>query len=34
MVPSPRRYGVDADTPYLQRRTELILARMPSASVP
>jgi monofunctional biosynthetic peptidoglycan transglycosylase len=34
MVPSPRRYGPGADTPYLQRRAEIILARMGSAAVP
>ena len=34
MVPSPRRYGPGADTAYLQKRTELILARMNSARVP
>jgi monofunctional biosynthetic peptidoglycan transglycosylase len=34
MVPSPRRYGPGSDTAYLQRRTEVILARMNSAQVP
>jgi monofunctional biosynthetic peptidoglycan transglycosylase len=34
MVPSPRRYGPGQNTAYLQRRTEVILARMLSASVP
>lgn len=34
MVPSPRRYGPGRDTPYLQRRTEIILSRMSSARVP
>jgi monofunctional biosynthetic peptidoglycan transglycosylase len=34
MMPSPRRYGPGADTAYLQRRTEVILARMGSAHVP
>lgn len=34
MVPSPRRYGPGRVTPYLQRRTEVILARMPSAALP
>ena len=34
MVPSPRRYGRGAETPYLQRRIEIILARMNSAAVP
>jgi monofunctional biosynthetic peptidoglycan transglycosylase len=34
MVPSPRRYGPGHHTAYLQRRTEIILARMPAARVP
>ena len=35
MVPSPRRYGAgDPDTPYLQRRSALILSRMSDAEVP
>src|SRR5262245_57237575 len=34
MVPSPRRYGPGAETTYLQRRTEIILARMGAARVP
>jgi len=34
MVPSPRRYGPGRETAYLQRRTEVILARMNSAQVP
>jgi monofunctional biosynthetic peptidoglycan transglycosylase len=34
MVPSPRRYGRGSETPYLQRRTEIILSRMNSAAVP
>ena len=34
MVPSPRRYGADADTPYLQQRTGLILDRMSGAAIP
>ncbi len=35
MVPSPRRYGAgDPDTPYLQKRTALILLRMNDAEVP
>jgi len=34
MLPSPRRYGPGANTPYLQRRTSTILARMPSAAPP
>ncbi|HUO43704.1 MAG TPA: monofunctional biosynthetic peptidoglycan transglycosylase [Burkholderiales bacterium] len=35
MVPNPRRYGAgDPDTPYLQKRTVLILSRMNDAEVP
>ncbi len=34
MVPSPRRYGPGSNTAYLQRRTQVILARMNSAQVP
>lgn len=34
MVPSPRRYIPGRNTPYLQRRTEIILGRMPAARVP
>lgn len=34
MVPSPRKYSRGSDTPYLQKRTDLILARMPSADIP
>ncbi len=34
MVPSPRRYKPGGDTPYLQRRTEIILSRMNAAAVP
>lgn len=34
MVPSPRRYGPGANTPYLQRRTTTILARMAGAQAP
>ncbi len=34
MVPSPRRYSPGRETAYLLRRTEIILARMPSAAVP
>ena len=34
MVPSPRRYGPGQTTAYLQRRTEIILGRMPAARVP
>jgi monofunctional glycosyltransferase len=34
MVPSPRRYTPGRNTPYLQRRTETLLARMPGARIP
>jgi monofunctional glycosyltransferase len=34
MVPSPRRYGRGTETPYVQRRKEIILSRMNSAAVP
>jgi monofunctional biosynthetic peptidoglycan transglycosylase len=34
MVPSPRRYKPGTETPYLRKRTEIILLRMNSASVP
>jgi monofunctional glycosyltransferase len=34
MVPSPRRYGRGSETPYLQKRKEIILSRMSSAAVP
>ena len=34
MIPSPRRYGPGAETPYLAQRTEVILARMGAAQVP
>ena len=34
MVPSPRRYSAGRETPYLAKRTEIILARMGSAQVP
>jgi monofunctional biosynthetic peptidoglycan transglycosylase len=34
MVPSPRRYSTGSETPYLQRRTEIILSRMNAAAVP
>ena len=34
MVPSPRRYGPGYETAYLQRRTDIILSRMPAAPVP
>ena len=34
MLPSPRRYGPGANTPYLQRRAGVILGRMSGAAVP
>jgi monofunctional biosynthetic peptidoglycan transglycosylase len=34
MVPNPRYYDRHRNTPWLQRKTEMILARMPSAEVP
>ena len=34
MVPNPRRYGPGAETRYLHKRTEIILARMNAATVP
>jgi monofunctional biosynthetic peptidoglycan transglycosylase len=34
MVPSPRRYKPGSETPYLQKRTEIILSRMSAAAVP
>jgi monofunctional biosynthetic peptidoglycan transglycosylase len=34
MVPRPRFYDRNRDTPWLNRKTQLILARMPSAEVP
>ncbi len=34
VVPSPRRYGPDSNTTYLQRRTHTILARMNGAQLP
>jgi len=34
MVPSPRRYGPGQTTAYLQKRTDIILGRMPAARVP
>ena len=34
MVPSPRRYGAGANTPYLQRRTQILLGRMNAVTVP
>jgi monofunctional biosynthetic peptidoglycan transglycosylase len=34
MVPSPRRYSAGQTTPYLQRRTAILLARMNAVRVP
>ncbi len=34
MVPSPRRYSAGSETPYLQKRKEIILSRMNAAPVP
>lgn len=34
MVPSPRRYSAGAETPYLQKRKEIILSRMGAAQLP
>jgi monofunctional biosynthetic peptidoglycan transglycosylase len=34
MVPSPRRYRPGVDTPYLQKRTEIILSRMGAVALP
>jgi monofunctional biosynthetic peptidoglycan transglycosylase len=34
MVPSPRRYQAGRETPYLRKRTEIILSRMNEATVP
>lgn len=34
MVPSPRRYSPGGETPYLAKRTEIILSRMTAAAVP
>ena len=34
LVPSPRRYGRGSETPYLQKRKQIILSRMNSAAVP
>ena len=34
MVPSPRRYKPGTETPYLAKRTEIILSRMGSAALP
>jgi len=34
IVPSPRRYGPQSDTPYLQQRTDIIMSRAHLAGVP
>ena len=34
ILPSPRRYGPDPGTPYVQRRSQIILARMNAVRVP
>jgi monofunctional biosynthetic peptidoglycan transglycosylase len=34
MVPSPRRYAHGSETPYLQKRKEIILSRMSTVAVP
>ncbi len=34
MVPSPRRYSRGSETPYLQKRKEIILSRMSAVAVP
>jgi monofunctional biosynthetic peptidoglycan transglycosylase len=34
MVPSPRRYSRGSETPYLQKRKEIILSRMNAVAVP
>ena len=34
MVPSPRRYHAGSETPYLQKRKEIILSRMNAVAVP
>jgi monofunctional biosynthetic peptidoglycan transglycosylase len=34
MVPNPRFYDRNRNTAYLQRKTNLILGRMPAAEVP
>ncbi len=34
MVPSPRRYKPGTETPYLQKRTEIILSRMGAVALP
>jgi len=34
MVPSPRFYDRNRDTPWLRKKTDLILERMPGAVLP
>lgn len=34
IVPSPRRYGPDSNTEYLQKRTRILLSRMASSRIP
>jgi membrane peptidoglycan carboxypeptidase len=34
MVPSPRRYSPGGETPYLAKRTEIILSRMAAVAAP
>jgi monofunctional biosynthetic peptidoglycan transglycosylase len=34
MVPNPRYYDRNRGTPFLDKKTNLILGRMPSAEVP
>jgi monofunctional biosynthetic peptidoglycan transglycosylase len=34
MVPKPRYYDHNRDTPWLNKKSNLILARMPAAQVP
>jgi len=34
ILPSPRRYGPGRSTPYISRRIETILSRMPAAQIP
>jgi monofunctional biosynthetic peptidoglycan transglycosylase len=34
MVPNPRFYDRNRNTPWLMRKTQIILARMPAAELP
>jgi monofunctional biosynthetic peptidoglycan transglycosylase len=34
MVPNPRYYDRHRATPWLERKTQMILARMPAAELP